>query len=127
MQAQENTMQPAPPSLDHDYLHENYLAVGFGMVLKEALQVYCEQNRILLKQLRTALDRENMGEVMQLAHTIKGSSSSVGAKAMELLAQNLEEAGEQVALPSAAQMVAALENETVRTEKAIAEKLQLLH
>lgn len=126
MQAQENTMQPVP-SLDHDYLRENYLAVGFGMVLKEALQVYCEQNRILLKQLRTALDRENMGEVMQLAHTIKGSSSSVGAKAMELLAQSLEEAGEQVALPSAAHMVTALENETVRTEKAIAEKLQLLH
>lgn len=111
------------PVLDHDYLHVNYLAPGFGRVLKEALQVYCEQSRILTGQLRTALELGDIGETIRLAHTIKGSSGSVGARAVELLARKLEETGEHADMETVAALVEALEDELPRTEKAIAEKL----
>lgn len=126
MQPRDTSIAGAVPALDHDFLRDNYLTPGFGRILKDALRVYCEQNRILTGQLRTALDREEIGETIRLAHAIKGSSGSVGAQAMELLAGKLEEAGEEAGTAAITALVEALEAELLRTEKAIDEALTRL-
>lgn len=126
MQTHDTSIAGAVPALDHDFLRDNYLTPGFGRILKDALRVYCEQNRILTGQLRTALDQGDIGETIRLAHTIKGSSGSVGAQAMELLASNLEDAGKEAGTAAITTLVEALEAELPRTEKAIDETLARL-
>lgn len=116
-------MKTEYPSLDHPYLHENYYAVGFGHILPEAFTVYVEQNRMLLEQLSAALEEGSVDRANTLVHTIKGSSSSVGAKAMEQLAEQFEAAVEQHDHATMARLAMEMLVEQENTGRAIEEEV----
>lgn len=77
------------------YLHQNYVATGFGDVLREVLQVFREQAQQNLQDILKAHDAGNYSGVEEAAHTLKGSASSVGALRLADGAEELEEAAEK--------------------------------
>lgn len=122
-QPEENLMKTQYPSLDHAYLNENYYAVGFGHILPEAFTVYVEQNRMLLEQLSAALKDGSVDRATALVHTIKGSSGSVGARAMEQLAEQFETAVEQQDHSAMANLAMEMLVEQENTVRAIEEEV----
>ena len=70
-----------------------------------------------LDGLRRALDDKDMEKVERRAHTIKGTSANVGAKALSILALEVEEAGKRNRHEGLRELVASLERgfESLRT------------
>jgi CheY-like chemotaxis protein len=58
---------------------------------QELLRLYLDDTHAQLPALRQAIDTQNLRQIEQLAHHIKGSSASVGASPLEQLAEALEQ------------------------------------
>jgi HPt (histidine-containing phosphotransfer) domain-containing protein len=63
---------------------------GDDSFLREILAIYIEDVPLRLADLRTALARADQPFFNRSAHTIKGSSSNVGAREVKVLAEKLE-------------------------------------
>lgn len=84
---------------------------------KDILKTYVATGEINLKQIPEALDRNDQSEATRLAHSLKGSSASVGAVKMAAASKALE-----LALKSQGKPDADIQNllETMKTEFAAA-------
>lgn len=81
--------------LNLDYLHKNYVAVGFGEILRDVLQAFHEQAQQNLQTILKAQAEGNFTVVSETAHTLKGSAGSVGAFRLAEAAEELEEAAKK--------------------------------
>jgi len=91
------------------YLHKNYVAVGFGEVLRDVLQAFHEQAQQNLQTILAAQAAGNMTAVSETAHTLKGSAGSVGALRLAEGAEELEEAADKASPAKVAQLISELD------------------
>ena len=81
-----------PPDLDPEAI-SNLRALGDegdDSFLKDIIGIYLEDTPIRLADMRAAAARGDTALYTRSAHTIKGSSSNVGAMAVRALAERLE-------------------------------------
>ncbi len=78
------------PALDPDTLASLRSMLGSPEDWQEMVQTYQQDSQILLGSLRQALESRDVQTVAQLAHRLKGSSSTLGAKALARSCQELE-------------------------------------
>jgi HPt (histidine-containing phosphotransfer) domain-containing protein len=70
-------------------------------VFKHILIGFLKNNKESANKIRNAFDKKNMELLMQLAHSLKGSSGNIGADELYKAAQELETAGREGAPTSA--------------------------
>jgi HPt (histidine-containing phosphotransfer) domain-containing protein len=80
-------------------------------ILAELVEMYLTDTPPKLDALHEALTRGDSDAVAQLAHTVKGSSGSLGAKRMAVLCAELEEQGRRRNLSEAAGILSQVSRE----------------
>lgn len=114
-------MTPPPKLLDLDSL-ENLRALsdhGDDSFLREIVGIYLEDVPRRIADLRTARDADDRPLYVRSAHTMKGSSASVGAAEMQALAAELEQRAKVDPLPSLDNQLNELEHAFGRTAQAL--------
>jgi HPt (histidine-containing phosphotransfer) domain-containing protein len=102
---------PLPPDLDPEAI-SNLRALGDegdDSFLKEIIGIYLEDTPLRIADLRAAAARGDTALYTRSAHTIKGSSSNVGAMAVRALAERLEHRSETEAHAALDPVLAELE------------------
>lgn len=104
------------PTMSHPIIDqqaiENLRDLGGGddEFLREIVGIYLQDTPLRLAELHTALAAGDQAGFVRAAHTIKGSSSNIGAEEVRCLAEALEQQSKQTAPgPEAAVPVAELE------------------
>ncbi len=82
--------QKPEPALDAAALASLQRMLGSPEDWQEMVQTYWQDSQALLGSLRQALEQQDAQTVAQLAHRLKGSSSTLGAKALAQHCQALE-------------------------------------
>ncbi|MGL1892780.1 MAG: Hpt domain-containing protein [Spirochaetaceae bacterium] len=59
-------------------------------ITKEVLSCYLEETPGQLEELKKAVELENIGQIHEISHGIKGSSASVGAIKMQKLSEKIQ-------------------------------------
>ncbi|MEZ4300398.1 MAG: Hpt domain-containing protein [Polyangiaceae bacterium] len=87
-----NPGQPAPsaPLLDLSPLHE--VTGGATDILHEILREYVTTSRDLLRDIRAALAASDAKALRQAAHSLKGSSATIGAQRLRAECEIIEHA-----------------------------------
>lgn len=75
--------------LDRNYLHQ--LSDHNPEFELELLQLFIQDSQCQVEKLRQAMSSQNLQEIEQIAHHIKGASANVGAKLMQTAATQIEE------------------------------------
>ena len=98
-------------------------AEGDDSFLNEIIGIFLDDTPKRLDELRSAFAARDQQTFTRAAHSIKGSSSNIGAMRLRVLAEQLEHASRQSSLPGLDAQIPAIEAEfnAVRTEL---EKLQ---
>lgn len=112
------------PLLDHAYLRDNYLSVGFGDLLRDVLVTMRQQAVVYLSAAQDALKHQNRSALAETAHALKGSAGSVGASQLAATAERLEMAAPTENLAALSRRVAELALVTARTDRAFATELE---
>jgi CheY-like chemotaxis protein/HPt (histidine-containing phosphotransfer) domain-containing protein len=102
----EETAEP----LDRDVL-EHLRALGGTEMLSELAQMFYDDARSALASLRKALQDEDSASVGRIAHTLKGSSGSMGATRMSRTCSEIQDAGASADLARASMYSKRLERE----------------
>ena len=92
-------------------------------VLKELIKLFLEDVPSQLKALREAGEKDDAKSVERTAHTLKGSSSNMGALRMVTLCAELEEIGRSGDLAPAPALISGLEAELGRVREVFEEEL----
>ncbi|HEY0862540.1 MAG TPA: Hpt domain-containing protein [Lacunisphaera sp.] len=75
---------------------------GDSEFLRELIEIYLADTPKQLTKLEEAINRQDSGQVVHAAHTIKGSSGNFGATKLAQVAQEMEAHGKSSNLTSAA-------------------------
>ena len=78
-------------------------------VLAQVLQLFLDQAPLRLARLRSALAEGNVVEFQRAAHSLKGATGNIGARALHDAARRADESGKTGRLDSAAPLVAEIE------------------
>jgi two-component system, sensor histidine kinase and response regulator len=92
-------------------------------IVAELAQMYLEEVPLRLTELRDAVEIGDAPSVERIAHTLKGSSGSMGAVGMEVICAGLEEIGGSEELETAPALISRLEEEFGRVRVAFGEEL----
>ncbi len=109
--------------LDHAYMRDNYLAVGFGALLRDVLAMLNQQAGTNLAAIQDALAHRDWATLAEQGHSLKGSAGSVGANLLAAEAEQLEEVAPSGDMTVIAPLVAQLARTVARTQAAIAAEL----
>jgi len=112
-----------PPAIDHAVLasiRADLQMEGEPDVVQELIALFVESSPPLLAALRTTLAQGDGPGLSRAAHTLKGSSSNLGARRLTELCAALEKQGRSGSLAGAALQVADLEQEYARVCAALA-------
>ncbi|MDH7475745.1 MAG: response regulator, partial [Anaerolineae bacterium] len=90
-----------------------------GEVAGELIALYLEDGEALLAELRAGVAEENARTVQRVAHTLKGSSATLGAMKLSDLCKEVEEMGQAGTLAGAAEKVAQVEAEYEKVKLAL--------
>ncbi|MFH1499583.1 MAG: Hpt domain-containing protein [Verrucomicrobiota bacterium] len=107
------------PSIIDPQAIENLRELGGGddSFLREILGIYLQDTPLRLAELHAALASGDQGGFARAAHTIKGSSSNIGAEEVRLLSESLEQQAKHTAPgPALAPAVAELETAFARVK-----------
>lgn len=106
-------MEPIPSDKNNLFDREGSLSRlgGDEELLKEILALFLEDAPRQIETLKEALERGDSAMVRHQAHTLKGSSGSVGAIAIEKVAMEMQEAGKTGNLNMAASLLKRVEKE----------------
>ncbi len=88
----------------------------------ELLQEYLNSAPPLIEQIETAMQNADADTLARSAHTLKGSSRSVGAQALAEIAYNLERAGKEQNMAVAPEHLRALRQEWQRVQQFIEQR-----
>jgi PAS domain S-box-containing protein len=94
---------------------------GDSALLDHLLRLYVEDLPKLLKEATTALQTADVDWLRRTAHTIKGSSSVVGAVGIQAIALRLENAAKQKDLAGAGPLLEELQSSVSRLRRILAE------
>jgi HPt (histidine-containing phosphotransfer) domain-containing protein len=95
---------------------------GDEQLLDEVLAVFTEELPGMVADLRTAVSGRSADAVMRAAHSIKGALLNISADSSADLALRLEELGRTQRLDGSRELLAELEVELDRLERAISGK-----
>lgn len=112
---------PLPPDLDPEAI-ANLRALGDDGddgFLKEIIGIYLEDTPLRIADMHSAAARGDTALYTRAAHTIKGSSSNVGALAMRAVAERLELRSKTEAHAALDPLLAELETTFSRTAIAL--------
>lgn len=73
----------------------NELKVLLDDGFNDFVNVYFQDFEIKEKELSTAIENHEIEAVAKIAHTLKGSSSSIGASSLAMLCSQIEAAGKK--------------------------------
>jgi HPt (histidine-containing phosphotransfer) domain-containing protein len=90
---------------------------GAKGILDRVLRLYLQGTPLILDQLRQALDRSDVQQLQNAAHTLKSSSANVGAMQLSALCRELESLGRSSTLAGAAERVAQVDAEFLRVRR----------
>ena len=112
--------------LDFDYLQINYHDAGFSYLLPEILELFRSQAGLYLNSIEHYLAHADLHALTLEAHTLKGAAGSVGAAALALAAQQLEETTVDSGIAEVSRQVDALRELTARTDAALTTEIARL-
>ena len=90
---------------------------GDREVLKEIIDIYCQEYPKQLQQIQEAIDKKNAVMAGNVAHTIKGAVANFGAKPSFGAALNLEKIGKSGDLSHAKEAFDVLKKELERLDR----------
>jgi two-component system sensor histidine kinase/response regulator len=93
-------------------------------LVNELIDLYIDDTRSRLVQMRTALNEQDAQKLQRTAHSLKGSSGNLGLRAMAALCLELEKTLNHKSLDATPGIVTRLEEEFRRVEQALARELQ---
>ena len=88
-------------------------------IVTQLIQFFFEESPPLLKQIKTAMENGNAAQLRHAAHTLKGSSASLGAQELSAQSAALEKLARKGAMAEAAARWPALEQTYARTCRAL--------
>ncbi len=92
-------------------------ASGDQEVLKEIVDIHCQEYPKQLHEIQESIDKNDAATVKQVAHTIKGAVSNFGAKPAFEAALRLERIGKSGDLSEVESAFTALKTELERLEQ----------
>lgn len=107
-----------------DYDNLDLLKSVIGKDLKSILESYLKITPDVLDKLREAIAQKNDHDVQHYAHTLKGSSSNIGAIEVPAVSLKLEDMGRHGKLDQAEVVYAELQDAYQRLTVAIADYIQ---
>jgi two-component system, sensor histidine kinase and response regulator len=110
---------PAEQVLDPDVICSLRDLDGEGKLLDELATLYVADTVKQLKTLTEAIEDGDAATTKRLAHTLKGSCSSIGATGMSRIAADLQEVAQSGDLDPTQKLLAALEEEYDRVRHAL--------
>lgn len=87
--------------------------------LKEILGIFLDDTPIRIAELHTSRASGDAATFTRAAHSIKGSSSNVGASELRIVAEQLEHKSRQQGLSDVEELVAELEAAFIRSQAEI--------
>lgn len=96
---------------------------GGADVLAEVLSVFLDDAPRRVARLRTALGAQDADGVARDAHSLKGSTGNIGAKALQAICRAIEEHARARDLGAVAALIDDLDREFARVEAECAELL----
>ena len=93
-------------------------------LVNELIELYINDTRSRLVQMRAALNEQDAQKLQRTAHSLKGSSGNLGLRVMAALCFELEKTMNHKSLDATPGIVARLEEEFRRVEQALASELQ---
>jgi HPt (histidine-containing phosphotransfer) domain-containing protein len=100
-----------------------FAAIGDdAALLHESIATFTSDAAERIASLRTAAATPNAEVLRTVAHTLRGSSSGLGAASMVELCQRLETRASVLSAPEAVRLVAELERELARVREALSER-----
>ncbi|MEI6860769.1 MAG: Hpt domain-containing protein [Verrucomicrobiota bacterium] len=109
---------PTPPILDPEAV-ANLRALSpddSDAFVKEILGIFLEDTQLRLTDLRASRDLCDVPTFVRAAHSVKGSSSNVGAGELRAAAEKLEQHAKQHGLTDTDSLVAEIEAAFTRVE-----------
>jgi PAS domain S-box-containing protein len=121
----ETARSAAPPVLPDPLNHAmvNTLREELGEDdLREIVGLYRKEARKQVNNLRNVIGKQDAKQLSAIAHSFKGSSGNIGAQTVMELAARLEQIGRKGVLDGAEALLAQIEKEVERAEKAFEEE-----
>jgi two-component system, sensor histidine kinase and response regulator len=104
--------------LDREVI-ESLRELGGSEMLSELGQMYLDNVRSGLATLQKALEEGDASTVQRVAHTLRGSSSNMGAKRMASLLAKLQDVGASQIISDGPELLERLEAEFERVRPAL--------
>jgi CheY-like chemotaxis protein len=120
-QAPGTSTEPGLDASPVDLDRLNDLAFGDQAILKETVTLYLTETASRLALLRQAIAQQDVATVFSLAHSVVGSSATLGAKSLIPPLKLLEQCGRSGTLGDAPQLLEKVEQEFGRTRVVLTE------
>lgn len=85
----------------------------------DILTCYIDETKVSIKNLKQALEDQDLSEARERAHEIKGSSASAGAIKVQKVSEKAQKESEQGNIKSVKKLVKEIENTFEATKKEI--------
>jgi PAS domain S-box-containing protein len=120
---QPSTSNGHPSAIDTAVLKELQEAVGGEKLMNDLLAIFLENASKLVSELEQAIAQGDAEKLMRAAHSLRGSSATLGASSLATLCQKLETMGRERQLEGAAAQMAQLETEYARVKAALTTRI----
>ena len=112
---------PDLPSIDPDAIANlrELNPVDNGEFLREIISIYLEDTPVRITEMKSSLEKGDTAAFTRAAHTIKGSSSNVGAQVLRGVAERLEFTSRKDGLSQVGPLIAECEAEFARVTEAL--------
>jgi len=89
--------------------------------LKELLEIYFQEYIVRIKELRGAVQGQKFQKILELGHTLKGSSANLSLPGLRQAATDIEMAGREKDIEKAKDSFSRLEREFERLKRHLAQ------
>nr|WP_246722626.1 Hpt domain-containing protein [Aliikangiella sp. G2MR2-5] len=86
------------------------------------LETFAADSRVKIKELSVVIEEKNAEDIRRVAHSIKGSSKNVGAKALADLCETLEQQAREGKLEESNELLAQIVDMLELTLKSLSEQ-----
>ncbi|MBD2041054.1 PAS domain S-box protein [Microcoleus sp. FACHB-672] len=108
---------------EFDWEHLQSLSEGSAEFELELLQMFVEDSQIHLEKAKTAIAEHNIQQLQREAHHLKGSTGNIGATAMHLAAEKLDQLAHREQIEGATDLLSDLERFLQGIQKLINDRI----